>query len=111
LTEPRIEFVFGQVTDQLKDELNTFWKKNNNSYQEELRSFRSTLEKKSINMGPPKKTISRQAAAISRNKSGAIDGIMFVVLRELDDSLGLGSHAYFQRMYVTPESRHYCVTN
>ena len=111
MTEPRIEFVFGQVTDQLKDELNTFWKKNNNSYQEELRSFRSTLVKKSINMGPPKKTISRQAAAISRNKSGAIDGIMFVVLRELDDSLGLGSHAYFQRMYVTPESRQYCLTN
>ena len=62
-------------------------------------------------MGPPEKTISRQAAAISRNKSGAIDGIMFVVLRELDDSLGLGSHAYFQRMYVTPESRQYCLTN
>lgn len=111
LAEPRIEFVFGQVNDQLKGELNTFWKKNNNSYQEELRSFRSTLVKKSTNMGPPKKTISRQAAAISRNKSGAIDGIMFVVLRELDDSLGLGSHAYFQRMYVTPESRQYCLTN
>ena len=111
LTEPRIEFVFGQVNDQLKGELNTFWKKNDKSYQEELRLFRSTPGKKSTNLGPPKRTISRQPAAISRNQSGSIDGIMFVVLRELDDSLGLGSHAYFQRMYIIPESRHYGLTN
>ena len=111
LTEPCIEFVFGQVNDQLKGELNTFWKQNSKNYQLELRSFHSRTGKKSTNMGPTKKTISRQPAAISRNQSGAIDGIMFVILRELDDSLGLGSHAYFQRMYVIPESRGYGLTN
>ena len=52
-----------------------------------------------------KKPISRQLAAISCDQSGAINGIVFVVLRELEDSLGLGTHAYFQRMYIVPESR------
>ena len=56
-------------------------------------------------MGPPKKTISRQPAAISRDQSGLIDGVVFVVLQELDNSIGLGSHAYFQRMYIIPKSR------
>ena len=62
-------------------------------------------------MGPPKKTISRQPAAISRDQSGLIDGVVFVVLQELDNSIGLGSHAYFQRMYIIPESRRFGLTN
>jgi hypothetical protein len=56
-------------------------------------------------MGLLKKPISRQPAAISRDQTGAINGIIFVVLRELETALELGSHAYFQRMYVIPESR------
>ena len=62
-------------------------------------------------MGPPKKTISRQPAAISRDQSGLIDGVVFVVLQELDNSIELGSHAYFQRMYIIPESRRFGLTN
>ena len=62
-------------------------------------------------MGPPKKTISRQPAAISRDQSGLIDGVVFVVLQELDNSIGLGSHAYFQRVYIIPESRRFGLTN
>ena len=105
LTEPCIEFVFGQVNNQLRSELKAFWKQNNKSYQDELKSFRSEFAKNRKSMGPPKKTISRQPAAISRDQSGLIDGVVFVVLKELDNSIGLGSHAYFQRMYVIPESR------
>lgn len=52
-----------------------------------------------------KKRISRQPAAISRDQSGVINGIVFVVLREIETSLELGSHAYFQRMYITPTAR------
>ena len=58
-----------------------------------------------------KKPISRRPVAISRDQSGAINGIVFVVLRELEISLDLGSHAYFQRMYIVPESRHYGLTS
>ncbi len=58
-----------------------------------------------------KKPISRQPAAISRDQSGAIDGIVFVVLRELESSLDLGSHAYFQRMYIIPKSRYLRLAN
>ena len=111
MTEPCIEFVFGQVNNQLRSELKAFWKQNNKSYQEELKSFRSEFAKNRKSMGPPKKTISRQPAAISRDQSGLIDGVVFVVLQELDNSIELGSHAYFQRMYIVPESRHFRLTN
>ena len=103
--------MFGQVNNQLRSELKAFWKQNNKSYQEELKSFRSEFAKNRKSMGPPKKTISRQPAAISRDQSGLIDGVVFVVLQELDNSLGLGSHAYFQRMYIIPESRRFGLMN
>ena len=107
MTEPRIEFVFGQVNDQLKGELMAFWSQHGKAYQEELRSFRSASSNGygSTQMDLLKKPILRQAAAISRNQSGEINGIVFVVLRELEDSLALGSHAYFQRMYIIPGYR------
>ena len=103
--------MFGQVNNQLRSELKAFWKQNNKSYQEELKSFRSEFAKNRKSMGPPKKTISRQPAAISRDQSGLIDGVVFVVLQELDNSIGLGSHAYFQRVYIIPESRRFGLTN
>ena len=107
LTESHIEFVFGQVNDQLKGELKAFWSQHGKAYQEELRSFgiASKNGHGSSQMDLLKKPISRQPAAISRDQSGAINGIVIVVLRELGDSLGLGSHAYFQRMYINPMSR------
>lgn len=113
MSEQRIEFVFGEVTDQLRSELKVFWKQHGQAYQEELRSFRvgSSHSHALQPADPPKKPLLRQPAAVSRDQSGVINGIMFVVLRELDDSLGLGSHAYFQRMYIVPESRHYGLTN
>ena len=111
MTEPRVEFVFGQVNNQLRSELKAFWKQNNKSYQEELKSFRSEFAKYRKSMCPPKKTISRQPAAISRDQSGLIDGVVFVVLQELDNSIGLGSHACFQRMYIIPESRRFGLMN
>ena len=107
LTDPRIEFVFGEVNDQLKRELRAFWSQYGNAYQEELRSFRVALRNSHglQQMDLLKKPISRQPAAISRDQSGAINGIVFVVLRELEVSLELGTHAYFQRMYITPIAR------
>ena len=112
MSEPRIEFVFGEVTDQLRSELKVFWKQHGQAYQEELRSFRVASESHTAEqVGPLRSPLLRQPAAISRDQSGVINGVMFVVLRELDDSLGLGSHAYFQRMYIVPESRHYGLTN
>ena len=107
LTESHIEFVFGQVNDQLKGELKAFWSQHGKAYQEELRSFgiASKNGHGSSQMDLLKKPISRQPAAISRDQSGAINGIVFVVLRELEESLGLGTHAYFQRMYITPIAR------
>ena len=97
--------MFGEVNNQLKRELRAFWSQHGKEYQEELKSFRAALSNNQKRMGLLKKPISRQPAAISRDQSGEINGIVFVVLRELETSLDLGSHAYFQRMYVIPESR------
>jgi hypothetical protein len=105
LTDPRIEFVFGEVNDQLKRELRAFWSQHGKEYQEELKSFRATLSNNQKRMGLLKMPISRQPAAISRDQSGEINGIVFVVLRELEASRDLGSHAYFQRMYIIPGYR------
>ena len=105
LTDPRIEFVFGEVNDQLKRELRVFWRQHENAYQEEMKSFRAETANNQRSMDLLKKPISRQPAAISRDQSGEINGIVFVVLRELETSLDLGSHAYFQRMYIIPGYR------
>ena len=107
MTKTRIEFVFGEVNDQLRSELKVFWAQHGNAYQEELRSFRvASIPSHALeHMDVPKKPISRQPAAISRDQSGAINGIVFVVLREMETSIDLGSHAYFQRMYITPTAR------
>ena len=105
MTDPQIEFVFGEVNDQLKRELRAFWSQHGKEYQEELKSFRADSGNHQKSMVPPKKPISRQPAAISRDQSGTINGIVFVVLRELETSLDLGSHAYFQRMYIIPGYR------
>ena len=105
MTDPHIKFVLGEVNNQLKRELRAFWSQHGKEYQEELKSFRETLSNNQKRIGLLKKPISRQPAAISRDQSGKINGIVFVVLRELEASRDLGSHAYFQRMYVIPESR------
>ena len=105
MTDPRIEFVFGEVNNQLRSELKAFWSQHGKEYQEELKSFRATLSNNQKRMGLLKKPISRQPAAISRDQSGEINGIVFVVLRELETALELGSHAYFQRMYIIPGYR------
>ena len=112
LADPRIEFVFGEVNDQLRSELKVFWKQHGQAYQEELRSFSLVSSSHAAQrFDPLKKPVLHQPAAISRDQSGVINGIMFVVLRELDDSLGLGSHAYFQRMYIVSESRQFRLMN
>ena len=103
--------MFGEVNNQLKRELRAFWSQHGNAYQEELKSFRADSGNNQKRMGLLKKPISRQPAAISRNQSGAINGIVFVVLRELETSLDLGSHAYFQRMYIIQESRNRPLAN
>jgi hypothetical protein len=97
--------VFGEVNNQLKRELRAFWSQHGKEYQEELKSFRVTLSNNQKRIGLLKKPISRQPAAISRDQSGEINGIVFVVLRELEASRDLGSHAYFQRMYIIPGYR------
>ena len=105
MTDPRIEFVFGEVNDQLKRELRVFWRQHGNTYQEEMKSFRAETANNQRSMDLLKKPISRQPAVISRDQSGKINGIVFVVLRKLETSLELGSHAYFQRMYIIPGYR------
>ena len=112
MCEFSVEYVFGSVDKALAAELFDFWNLNQASYQAELKSFR--LVKNSAEIEPlsvKQKVLKRQPGAIARNQEGSIIGVVFVVLRELESHLNLGSHAYFQRMYVLPEARSYRLTN
>ena len=105
LIDPRIDFVFGSVGPQLKQELRDFWSQHGATYRQQLRSFREQLAAPGGRVVAAKPPASRQPAAISRDQAGMINGIVFVGFRELEGSLGLGSHGYFQRMFILPESR------
>ena len=106
MCEFRVEFVVGSLDKALAAELIDFWNLNQASYQEELKSFRSHGDFSEIEPQLIKqKVLKRQPGAIARNQEGSIVGVVFVVLRELEAHLNLGSHAYFQRMYVLPQAR------
>ena len=106
MCEFSVEYVFGSVDKALAAELYDFWNLNQAYYQAELKSFR--LAEDSAVVEPhigKQKALKRQPGAIARNQEGSIVGVVFIVLRELDAHLNLGSHAYFQRMYVLPQAR------
>ena len=106
MCEFSVEYVFGSVDKALAAELYDFWNLNQASYQAELKSFRSVRDSAGIEpLFGKQKALKRQPGAIARNQEGSIVGVVFIVLRELDAHLNLGSHAYFQRMYVLPQAR------
>ena len=112
MCEFSVEYVFGSVDKSLAAELFDFWNLNQASYQAELKSFRSHGDLSEIEpLLSKQKVLRRQPGAIARNQEGSSIGVVFVVFRELESHLNLGSHAYFQLMYVLPQARSYRLTN
>ena len=111
LTDPRIEFVFGDISNQLKQELRDFWTQYGTKYKTELQSFREAASSHPGVTPPTRRALSRQPAAIARDENQNIIGIVFVALRELDAPIGMGSHAYFQRMFIAPQFRSWALAN
>ncbi|WP_341883042.1 hypothetical protein [Synechococcus sp. UW140] len=112
MCEFSVEYVFGSLDKALAAELIDFWNLNQASYQAELKSFRSHGDLSEIEpLLSKQKVLRRQPGAIARNQEGSIIGVVFVVFRELESHLNLGSHAYFQRMYVLPQARSYRLMN
>ncbi|WP_341901395.1 hypothetical protein [Synechococcus sp. UW140] len=112
MCEFSVEYVFGSLDKALAAELIDFWNLNQASYQAELKSFRSHGDLSEIEpLLSKQKVLRRQPGAIARDQEGSIIGVVFVVFRELESHLNLGSHAYFQRMYVLPQARSYRLTN
>ena len=100
-----VDYIFGAINDELKSELKEFWDTNLESYRSELRRFKESTTISTINQRSIIRPLRIQTAATSRDSQGRITGIVFVALRTLDSELQLGSHAYFQRMYVLPSHR------
>ena len=100
-----IDYIFGAINDELKSELREFWDANRESYRSELGRFKESTAIATINQRSIIRPLSIQTAATSRDSLGRITGVVFVALRTLDPELHLGSHAYFQRMYVLPSHR------
>ena len=106
----KIKFVFGNVDDCLRRQLQIFWHENRQVYQQEI-SRQALAINHSGRAIQTKRVLSRQPASIACDRSGNIVGIIFVLLRELDASLKLGSHAYFLRIYVCEGWRYPQLTN
>lgn len=111
MSEIRVEFVFGMVDHLLDRELNDFWVRNSKAYTTQMQIFRGNLSPGSDSISLANSPLSRHPAAIARDAYGEINGVVFVVLKELKASLGLGTHAYFQYMYVLPSSRNFRLSN
>jgi len=106
-----VDYIFGAINDELKSELKEFWDTNLESYRSELRRFKESTTISTINQRSIIRPLRIQTAATSRDSQGRITGIVFVALRTLDSELQLGSHAYFQRMYVLPSHRTFNLSN
>ena len=111
MSETRVEFVFGVVDHLLDLELKDFWDRNGKAYTTQMQIFRGNLSPGSESLSLAGSPLSRHPAAIARDAYGEISGVVFVVLKELEASLGLGTHAYFQYMYVVPSSRNLRLSN
>lgn len=99
------EFVFGCEDDTLRNKLHQFWLNHQDAYQSELRSIQANTARGSSPLEAPHEGLRRETGAIARKPSGTITGIAFVALKAIDPSLGLGTHAYFVRMYNQPNTR------
>ena len=101
------EFVFAHRRAELRQEMAEFWASHQPRYREEMRSFRTNADPAAgtSQQADALQPLRRQVAAISRDHQGAITGVVWVALRELEADWNLGSHAYFQRMYVVPSAR------
>ena len=105
MTEPTVEFVFGRIDNTLKEQLKEFWLVHHDAYQAEINSFRPAGKSSELPKSAHQKALRREPGAIARDENGAIIGIVFTLLRSIDPSLGLGTHAYFVRIYNHPKAR------
>ena len=105
------ECVLGCVDNQLRSELQAFWRQHQQPFQAELISFRALHGGSVALLGQLERPLSRHPAVIARDEAGSIIGIVYVALSEIDSSLKLGTHAYFQRMYIVPGSRCFKLAN
>ena len=106
-----LECVLGCVDNQLRTELQAFWKQHQQPFQAELKSFHVIHAGSAALLSQPKRSLSRHPAVIARDEAGSIIGIVYVALQEIDSSLNLGTHAYFQRMYIVPGARCFKLAN
>jgi hypothetical protein len=111
LADPQIEFVFGRVDDSLRAELQTFWAKNTDDFRAEMNAIADFHGKISTPLAKLQRPLHRQPGAIARSERGEIVGVLFVLLREVSDELMLGTHAYFQRIYIVPPARNFKLVN
>ena len=99
------------VDNQLRSELQAFWRQHQEPFQAELISFRALHGGSVALFGQLELPLSRHPAVIARDEAGSIIGIVYVALQEIDSSLNLGTHAYFQRMYIVPGARCFKLAN
>ena len=104
MSELVIEYIFGQNNYSLRPLLNSFWIDNISAYRQEIDVHQRKENGVKVNSRSPS-LLSRKPAATIRDRSGELVGVVFVELRSLFAELNLGTHAYFQRMYIIDSLR------
>lgn len=106
-----VRYVFRGYSQVNEDKLIRFWEANLSDYNSALESYQLQSRGESKTPVCIPKPIRREPACIALDENNDIVGLVFVVLRELDSSLNLGTHGYFQRMHMAKEHRNRALTN
>ena len=99
-----INYIFCKTDPTLRKHINSFWKENILIYYQEMDRYypEGTFRKRNVSTNA---LPTNKPAAIARDRSGKIIGVIFVELRTLNEELNLGRYAYFQRMYIIKNFR------
>ena len=103
-------FVFSDLNTRVSDDFKHFWADHGEYFHEEINSY-GTCQTEDFIDSPGLETPQNQKkpeilpAALARDYSGEIIGVVYVTLSEIDVSFLLGSHCYYQSMYIRKEFR------
>lgn len=103
-------FIFSDLNTGVPEDFQHFWAEHSESFHEDINSY-GTCHTEDFIDNPGLETPHNRnrpeilPAALARDCSGEIIGVVYVTFSEIDVSLLLGSHCYYQSMYIKKEFR------
>ncbi len=103
-------FVFSGLNSGVSEDFKHFWAEHCDYFHEEINSYGTCHTEDFIDTPSLETPHNRNRpeilpAALARDCSGEIIGVVYVTFSEIDVSFLLGSHCYYQSMYIKKECR------